>query len=96
MTESPDPDVKLVRDDPLAFVRSLKQAAGRDIWLCSGGELASALYPEIDALILKVSPFVMGRGIRLFARPVPLTPLTLSDSRLYPNGFMRLHYTLEH
>ena len=96
MTASPDPAVKLIEDEPLTFVRALKQAPGQDIWLCGGGELAAALYPEIDSLILKVSPFVMGAGIPLFAGRVPQTNLALRDSRVYPNGFMLLHYELLH
>ena len=96
MTESPDSDVTLVKTDPLDLVRDLKEQPGKHIWLCGGGELATTLYPEIDALILKVSPFLMGEGNPLFAGSVPLTQLTLADSKLYPNGFMRLHYTLNH
>lgn len=96
MTASPDSNVTLVQRDPLGLVRGLKAQPGKDIWLCGGGELATALYPEIDALILKVSPFLMGEGIPLFAGAVPLTQLALTDSKLYPNGFMRQHYGLKH
>ncbi len=94
ITESPDPAVELVREEPLELVRTLKQEAGKDIWLCGGGELATALFPEIDALILKVHPFVMGEGIPLFSSKVTQTPLTLTESKVYPNGFMRLHYNV--
>ena len=55
-----------VTDDPLAAVRSLKQEAGLDVWLCGGGELAGSLLPEIDRLILKRHPFVFGSGIPIF------------------------------
>lgn len=96
MLESPDPEVELVREEPLGLVRRLKGEAGKDIWLCGGGELATVLYPQIDTLILKVSPFVMGEGIPLFAGSVPQTQLELTSSKLYPNGFMRLHYQLTH
>ncbi len=96
LTDLPTSEVTLVRDDLLSFVRKLKTRPGKDIWLCGGGELATALYPEIDALILKVNPFLMGEGIPLFAGGFPLTQLTLTDSKLYPSGFMRLHYDLKH
>lgn len=96
LTSSPDPAVKLIKDEPLAFVQTLKQTPGKDIWLCGGGELAAALYSEIDALILKVSPFVMGAGVPLFAGRVAQTKLALRDSRVYPDGFMLLHYELLH
>ena len=90
MRSDPDPAVTLVRDDATAFVRELKSRPGKDIWLCGGGELAAALFAEIDELILKVNPVLLGAGIPLFAAPVPQTPLRLAESRLYDNGFMRL------
>ncbi len=93
---SPDPAVELVREGPLELVRALKREAGKDIWLCGGGELATALFPEIDALILKVNPFVMGERIPLLGGKVAQTPLTLMDSGVYPNGFVRLAYDLNH
>lgn len=65
MTESPDPAVELVRD-PTATVRTLKKEDGLDIWLCGGTRLARALQPEIDELIVKVSPVVFGAGLPLF------------------------------
>jgi dihydrofolate reductase len=60
-----DPSITLT-DDPLGTVRTLKDEDGRDIWLCGGGELAGALLPEIDRLVLKRHPVVFGSGIRLF------------------------------
>lgn len=53
-------------DDALATVRSLKQEEGLDIYLCGGGALAGALLPEIDRIILKRNPVVLGAGIPLF------------------------------
>lgn len=52
--------------DPVATVRALKREPGAGIWLAGGGELAGALLPEIDRLILKVNPLAFGSGIRLF------------------------------
>lgn len=60
------PDAIETTDDPVAMVRALKQEAGSGIWLAGGGELAGALIDEIDHLILKVNPLVLGDGIPLF------------------------------
>lgn len=65
-----DPSVTLT-NDPVATVRSLKQEDGADIWLCGGGELAGALLPEIDRLVLKRHPVALGSGIRLFGEAAP-------------------------
>ena len=65
LDELPGPDVELVAGDPVAKVRELKAEDGMDIWLCGGGTLAGALYEEIDALILKRHPILIGAGLPL-------------------------------
>lgn len=95
MKESPDEKVELVSGDAVRFVRELKQGAGKDIWLCGGAELAAALFPEIDELILKVNPVLLGSGIPLFAGAVEQTKLELTDSKVYRNGFMLARYRLK-
>lgn len=92
LTASPDPAVTLVGSDPVALVRGLKQEPGGGLWLCGGGQLAAALFDEIDELILKVNPVVLGAGIPLFARAVPPTRLRPLDRKVYDNGFVRLHF----
>lgn len=66
MTARPDPAIKLVGTDPVECVRTLKRDRGLDIWLWGGARLAGALYDEIDELILKINPVVLGDGIPLF------------------------------
>jgi dihydrofolate reductase len=94
LAASPDPDVTLVSGDPVALVRRLKSQAGKAIWLCGGGELAAALSPEIDELILKVNPVLLGAGIPLFARAIEKADLELASGKVYENGFVLLHYRL--
>jgi dihydrofolate reductase len=92
MSGTLSPDVTLVKSDPLEYVRALKRERGRDIWLCGGGVLAAALFPEIDELILKVNPVILGAGIPLFEGNVPQADLTLDEVKSYPNGFMLTRY----
>ncbi|MFE9662915.1 MULTISPECIES: dihydrofolate reductase family protein [unclassified Streptomyces] len=95
MTESPDPAVELVADDPVETVRKLKQEPGKDIWLLGGGELAGSLYGEIDALVLKVGPLTIGDGIPLFSRGAAFDPRTwtLTDHTVLPSSGVFLTYT---
>jgi dihydrofolate reductase len=58
-----------VNDNPIEYVRQRKKRTGPGIWLCGGSDLAGALWPEMDELILKVNPMVVGSG-----RPV-MTPI---------------------
>ena len=88
---SPDPGVELVPDDPAATVKRLKQQSGKDIWLCGGARLAAAVFTEIDELILKFNPVVLGTGIPLVAARREAS-LELVDSHTYANGFMVVRY----
>ncbi|MFB6769085.1 MULTISPECIES: dihydrofolate reductase family protein [unclassified Streptomyces] len=74
LTESPDPAVELVADDPVDKVRQLKREDGKDIWLIGGAELAGSLYGEIDRLILKMAPLTIGAGIPLFSDKATFDP----------------------
>ncbi|WP_415952863.1 dihydrofolate reductase family protein [Streptomyces sp. KLOTTS4A1] len=94
LTESPDPGVELVATDPVDTVRKLKEQEGKDIWLLGGGELAGALYEEIDQLILKLAPLAVGSGTPLFGtrRPFAPTHFALTDSTILPSGTAFLTY----
>jgi dihydrofolate reductase len=96
VTSSPDKNVELVSGDTLSFVRRLKKETGKDIWLCGGAELATALFPEVDELILKVNPVLIGSGIPLFSAAVERTSLRLVSSKTYTNGFIMSRYRTEH
>lgn len=86
MSESPDAAVQLVTSDPAELVRRLKEEDGLDLWLCGGARLAGALYGEINEIILKVNPVVLGAGIPLFQGASGATSLELTDHRTFVGG----------
>ncbi|MEV1085914.1 dihydrofolate reductase family protein [Streptomyces sp. NPDC050211] len=94
LTEAPDPSIEIVSTDPVAKVRELKQEEGKGIWLCGGGELARALYSEIDQLIVKLAPMTVGAGTPLFGQKASFDPafFTLTDSRILGSGTIFLTY----
>jgi dihydrofolate reductase len=96
MKESPAAEVRLVRGGAAAIVRKLKQEPGKDIWLCGGGELAAQLFSEIDELILKVNPVVIGRGVPLFAGAIKPATLEVADRKVFGNGVTVTHYLVVH
>lgn len=81
-----EPGVRLFADDPVDEVRRLKKEPGADIWLCGGGALAAALAEEIDRLVLKVNPLVLGDGVPLFAGGHAPRRLELVDSLRFSSG----------
>ncbi|HEY0636411.1 MAG TPA: dihydrofolate reductase family protein [Pseudonocardiaceae bacterium] len=88
----PPAPVEVIRDDVVARVRELKAQDGADIWLCGGGRLAASLVDEIDELILKVNPLVLGEGVPVFDGPVGPRRTELVGQRVYPDGYAVLRY----
>ncbi|MFI0796335.1 dihydrofolate reductase family protein [Micromonospora rubida] len=95
LSESPDPAVEIVSGDPIVKVRELKRQDGKDLWVVGGGELAGALYPEIDQLIVKLAPLTIGTGVPLFGRSAVFDPRTweLTDHTVLDSGALFLTYT---
>lgn len=76
-----------VTTDPMSTVREAKRQEGLDIWLCGGGELAGALLPQIDRLIIKRNPVLLGAGIPLFGHRHSATmPFALASTRAFDSG----------
>jgi len=92
--DSRDAAVHVYRGSPVRLVRQLKAEPGRDIWLCGGGILAGGVFSEIDELILKVNPVLIGSGVPLFAGAVGTPRATVVEHEGYPNGFVLARYDL--
>jgi dihydrofolate reductase len=92
MTASPDPAVELVRTDAVERVEQLKTEDGMGIWLCGGAALATALHSQIDVLLLKMQPVVIGAGIPLFLGGVDMMRFDLVGSRPFDSGVVFLTY----
>jgi dihydrofolate reductase len=81
-----DPQVTVV-PDPLGLVRRLKQEDGAGIWLAGGGRLAGALLDEIDELVIKRYPVVVGAGIPAIAADhATALPFEITDERTLVGG----------
>jgi dihydrofolate reductase len=91
---SPHQNVVLVSDDIPAFVKSLKQKKGKNIWLFGGSEIIQPLMLEdvVDELILSIHPIVLGGGLPLFKSLDERKIFRLTDSITYPSGLVQLIY----
>src|SRR3954462_11291680 len=87
--------VTIVRDDPVALARSLRQEEGTgEIWLFGGGELFATLLDagQVDRIEVTVVPVLLGGGVPLVAHITKRSPLALIHSEVYPTGMVALHY----
>jgi dihydrofolate reductase len=97
MERSPDAGVELVSENLLEVVRELKKQSGKDIYLCGGAELAATLFAGglVDEIIVKLNPVVFGSGIPMFAGTIQQSALELTDSKVYDNSVLLLHYRVK-
>ncbi|MFF0743866.1 dihydrofolate reductase family protein [Streptomyces sp. NPDC004111] len=87
LTEYPDPAVELIRDDLVGKVRELKAEDGElGIYLCGGGEIAGQLADEIDELIIKTYPVLVGSGVPMASAGFALRQYELAECRTFDNG----------
>jgi dihydrofolate reductase len=87
LKESPDPHVEIIADDLVGKVRELKaEDSGFDIYLCGGSQLAGELIDEIDELVIKAYPIVLGSGMPMFGSGFAISEFTLGEVRTFKNG----------
>ncbi|MFI9721563.1 dihydrofolate reductase family protein [Streptomyces sp. NPDC052396] len=86
LTESPDPAVEIISAGLTERVRELKREEGLGIYLCGGAQLAGELQDEVDQLVIKTYPVVLGAGMPMFQAGFRITDFTLESVRSFPNG----------
>ena len=89
LEKSPDPNVEIVSDDVVGKVRELKQEDSEfGIYLCGGSKLAGELIDEVDELVIKTYPLVLGSGMPMFGSAFALTEFTLDTVRTFKNDVL--------
>ena len=94
LKESPDKNVKIIREDVVEFVRKLKTEEGKDIFVMSGGLLAKSLFEAnlIDEVRLTIHPVLLGSGVPLFHEMSHQIDLKLVACNSFKNGCVSLTY----
>lgn len=93
--EQSSPDaIHFVNANPIDLLKKLKEANGKDIWICGGANLIQQLVNEdlIDDYSITVIPVLLGYGIRLFENGKREIKLRLLNTQSY-NGMTDLIYT---
>ena len=71
-------------------------AAGRNLWVVGGGDLAGQFHDAglLDELIVQVGSVTLGRGQPLLPRRITSPPLRLLSARAVGEGFAELRYAV--
>jgi dihydrofolate reductase len=94
LKESPDPHVEIIADDVVGRVRELKAEDGEfGIYLCGGSQLAGALVDEVDELVIKTYPVVLGSGMPMFGSGFDVDEYALDQVRVFKNGVLVRTYS---
>lgn len=90
------PGVEFVTEPVATFARRLRSAPGKDIWMMGGAGLIGSFLDEgeIDEFIINVIPIFIGEGIPLMAPGRRSVELIARGSRRYPDGVVKLHYSV--
>jgi dihydrofolate reductase len=78
--------VEVTAEHPLAAVRRLKADSVRGVHLAGGGRLAGLVADEIDRLVVKKYPVVVGSGLPMIDRPFAPQGFRLERVRSFDNG----------
>jgi dihydrofolate reductase len=92
-------DVRFASGDVRPVHREMTQAAaGRNIWIVGGGDLAGQFHDHglLDELIVQIAAVTLGAGAPLLPRRITTPPLRLTSARPFGEGFVELRYDVPH
>jgi dihydrofolate reductase len=90
-------DIRFVRGDVAPVHRDMvAAAAGRNVWIVGGGDLAGQFHDRglLDEIIVTIASVTLGAGKPLFPRAVTTPPLRLVETRALGTTFIQLRYEL--
>ncbi|WP_291519506.1 dihydrofolate reductase family protein [Acidovorax sp.] len=94
----PGADVRLVRGDVRpVHTAMLEAAAGRNVWIVGGGDLAGQFHDAglLDELIVQIAPVTLGAGTPLLPRRITQPPLRLKSVTPLGGVFAELRYDVQ-
>ena len=92
-------DIRFVRGDVRPVHEQLvKAAAGKNVWIAGGGDLAGQFYDAglLDEIIVQVAPVTLGAGRPLLPRRIARPPLRLVSVSPFGGEFAQLRYEVPH
>ena len=93
----PGADVRFVRGDVRpVHAAMVEAAAGKNVWIAGGGDLAGQFHDAglLDELFVQIGSVTLGAGKPLLPRAITSPPLRLLSVRQVGAGFAELHYAV--
>lgn len=91
----PGADVRFVQGDVRpVHAEMVEAAAGKNLWITGGGELAGQFHDAglLDELIIQYAPVSLGGGAPLFPRAHATPPLRLVSAQVWGGTFVEVRY----
>ena len=91
----PGADVRFVSGDVRPVHETMvAAAAGKNVWIVGGGDLAGQFYDHglLDEMFVQIGSVTLGAGKPLLPRKITSPPLRLVSVRQIRTGFAELHY----
>ena len=88
-------DIRFVRGDVAPIHAAMTAAAaGRNVWIVGGGDLAGQFHDRglLDEIIVTIASVTLGEGKPLLPRAIVTPPLRLTSVRAYGTSFAQLRY----
>jgi dihydrofolate reductase len=95
LTSVPGADIRFVHGNVRAVHEEMvKAAAGKNVWIVGGGDLAGQFHDAglLDELFVQIGSVTLGAGKPLLPRKITTPPLRLLSVRAVGSGFAELHY----
>jgi dihydrofolate reductase len=89
--------VDFINEDPLDFIKTLKEEKGGDIWLIGGSQANTLILNAglLDEIHVFVMPIILSGGIELFDAFPLETQIKLYETTTYSSGAVGLKYKIE-
>lgn len=89
-------DARVVHEDPVSFIKGVKESSEQRIWVVGGGSLLKPIIEQqlIDEWYIQIAPVLLGNGIRLFQEGDYVQRYQLVDTKRF-GEFIELHYRKE-
>jgi dihydrofolate reductase len=91
----PGGDIRFARGDVAPVHQAMADAAaGKDIWILGGGDLAGQFHDQglLDEIVVDIASVTLGAGAPLLPRTITSPPLRLLSVEAYGSGLARLVY----